>query len=129
MPRAKHVCFISSTSALDTPHYVSLSERLTASHSPTGILESDELDGAQQGLSTGYGQSKWVGEYLMREAGRRGLSGVIVRPGYVLGGSKHGSEYHIPTVDSISTLFNACLRSVVQALPQRPCYGRGTNHD
>jgi len=27
----------------------------------------------------GYGQVKWVSEYLVREAGRRGLRGAIVR--------------------------------------------------
>lgn len=31
-----------------------------------------------------------VSEYLMREAGKRGLSGSIVRPGYILGDSKNG---------------------------------------
>lgn len=93
--RPKRVCFVSSTSALDTPHYVSLSESISKTAEFEGVPESDDLSGAQKGLSTGYGQSKWVGEYLMREAGRRGLSGVIVRPGYVLGDSEQGSEYSV----------------------------------
>ena len=35
--------------------------------------------------------AKWVSEHLSREAGRRGLSGCVVRPGYVLGDSKTGA--------------------------------------
>lgn len=31
------------------------------------------------GTGIGYGQVKWVSEYLTREAGRRGLRGAIVR--------------------------------------------------
>lgn len=89
--RPKHITFVSSTSALDTSHYISLSDQLAATgHS--GIPESDDLSGAESGLQTGYGQTKWVGEYMMREAGKRGLRGTIARPGYVLGDSKSGSE-------------------------------------
>lgn len=55
-----------------------------------GVPESDDLEGSAGDLGTGYGQSKWAGEYLVREAGRRGLSGCVVRPGYVVGDSKTG---------------------------------------
>ena len=74
--KPKHLTFISSTAVLDTEHYASLT---------TPILESDTLDGSRKGLSTGYAQSKYVSEYLMREAGLRGLRGSIVRPGYITG--------------------------------------------
>jgi L-aminoadipate-semialdehyde dehydrogenase len=53
-----------------------------------GIPEDDDLEGARTGLTTGYGQSKWVSEKLLSEAGKRGLRGHIVRPGYVVGDSK-----------------------------------------
>lgn len=53
-----------------------------------GIPEDDDLEGARTGLKTGYGQSKWVSEKLLFEAGKRGLKGHIVRPGYVVGDSK-----------------------------------------
>lgn len=87
--KPKKFAFVSSTSVLDTEYYVKLSEQNLASGG-TGILESDDLEGSRTGLGTGYGQSKWVGEYLVREAGRRGLSGAIIRPGYILGDSKSG---------------------------------------
>ena len=83
--------FVSSTSVLDTEHYVQESERATAA-GLEGISESDDLQGSRQGLGTGYGQSKWVAEYMVREAGKRGLRGCIVRPGYVLGDSKSGGK-------------------------------------
>ncbi|KAL8669050.1 MAG: hypothetical protein Q9168_006339 [Polycauliona sp. 1 TL-2023] len=73
--KPKYFCFISSTSVLDTDHYIQLSS------SGTPVSESDDLEGSRKGLGTGYGQSKWVSEYLVREAGKRGLRGCIVRPG------------------------------------------------
>lgn len=81
--------FVSSTSALDVEHYVDLGERsANDSSSLSGVSESDDLEGARHGLGTGYGQSKWVSEKLLMEAGKRGLKGHIVRPGYVVGDSK-----------------------------------------
>ncbi|KIJ63167.1 putative alpha-aminoadipate reductase [Hydnomerulius pinastri MD-312] len=85
--KQKLLVFVSSTSALDTEHYVRLSDSL--SQMPRrGIPEDDDLEGARTGLKTGYGQSKWVSEKLLFEAGKRGLRGHIVRPGYVVGDSK-----------------------------------------
>jgi L-aminoadipate-semialdehyde dehydrogenase len=81
--------FVSSTSALDTLHYVQLSDSLP--NDPTGLKgvpESDDLEAARHSLKSGYGQSKWVSEKLLFEAGRRGLRGHIVRPGYVVGDSR-----------------------------------------
>ncbi|KIY63135.1 large subunit of L-aminoadipate-semialdehyde dehydrogenase [Cylindrobasidium torrendii FP15055 ss-10] len=80
--KQKSVVFVSSTSAVDTEHYVLLSDAV-----PTGVPEDDDLEGARASLGTGYGQSKWVSEKLLMEAGRRGLRGHIVRPGYVVGDS------------------------------------------
>ena len=93
--RPKSFAFISSTSVLDTEHYVRLSEDSIRAGG-TGVSESDDLEGSSTGLATGYGQSKWVSEYLVKEAGRRGLTGSIIRPGYVLGDSQSGGEQHIP---------------------------------
>lgn len=70
--KPKHMTLVSSTAVLDTAHYASLI---------TPISESDSLQGSRNGLSTGYAQSKYVSEFLMREAGRRGLRGSVVRPG------------------------------------------------
>ena len=88
--KAKHFTFVSSTSALDSKHYIELSDK-SLRNGGAGVSESDDLQGSRTGLSTGYGQSKWVGEFLVKEAGRRGLRGTIVRPGYILGDSKTGS--------------------------------------
>ncbi|KAL4254322.1 ATP-dependent AMP-binding enzyme family protein [Abortiporus biennis] len=86
--RPKQFVFVSSTSAIDTEHYVQLSDSLTLDEGDSaGVPESDDLEGARHGLQTGYGQSKWVSEKLLFEAGKRGLSGHIIRPGYVVGDS------------------------------------------
>ena len=85
--KPKFFCFISSTSVLDTDHYIQLCS------AGTPVAESDDLEGSRKGLGTGYGQSKWVSEYLIREAGRKGLRGCILRPGYVTGDTRNGGEY------------------------------------
>lgn len=85
----KNLVFVSSTSAIDTDHYVQLSESLAHGHSEySGVPESDDLEGAKSTLKTGYGQTKWVSEKLLFEAGKRGLRGHILRPGYVVGDSR-----------------------------------------
>jgi L-aminoadipate-semialdehyde dehydrogenase len=86
--KQKALVFISSTSAIDTEHYVQLSDSLLQGQSDyEGVPESDDLEGARATLKTGYGQTKWVSEKLLFEAGKRGLRGHIVRPGYVVGDS------------------------------------------
>lgn len=92
--KQKSIAFVSSTATLEAPHYVQLSDRL-ADTKQRGVPESDDLEGALSSLKTGYGQTKWVSEKLLREAGRRGLRGHIIRPGYVVGDSKSASGYYL----------------------------------
>lgn len=89
--KAKFFSFVSSTSVLDTDHFVDDSDELT-SRGFAGIPESDDLSGSATGLGTGYGQSKWAAEYIARRAGERGLKGCITRPGYVTGFSQTGAS-------------------------------------
>lgn len=94
--KPKFFVFVSSTSAIDTDYYVQLSDALSGDpNTPGGVPESDDLEGARSSLKTGYGQSKWVSEKLLSEAGRRGLNGHIVRPGYVVGDSESAGEFFI----------------------------------
>ena len=58
----------------------------------TGVSEADDLEGSRKGLGSDYGQSKRAAEYLVRQAGKRGLKGAIIRPGYVTGNPKAGSK-------------------------------------
>ncbi|OBT58212.1 NRPS-like protein [Pseudogymnoascus sp. 24MN13] len=87
--KPKQFSFVSSTSVLDTDTYIKLSDDMTRT-GQGAILESDDMMGSKTGLGTGYGQTKWVSEQLVREAGKRGLSGSVVRPGYILGDSETG---------------------------------------
>ncbi|CEH15249.1 alpha-aminoadipate reductase lys1p [Ceraceosorus bombacis] len=98
--KPKTLTFVSSTSALDTDHYVHLSDSIIQKRSASeadkasggaalnGVPETDDLSGSAQGLGTGYGQSKWVSEKLVMACASRGLRASIVRPGYVVGDSK-----------------------------------------
>ena len=107
--RQKHFVFVSSTSAIDTEHYVQLSDSLAQGGECRGIPEDDDLEGARTGLKTGYGQSKWVCEKLLCEAGKRGLKGHIVRPGYVVGDSRTAGKSDSPEVNFVAdrVLFNS----------------------
>ena len=89
--RPKSVVFVSSTAAIETEYYVRLSDTLV-NQGGLGVPEDDNLEGARTGLQTGYGQTKWVSEKLLLEAGSRGLSGHILRPGYVVGDSESAGE-------------------------------------
>ncbi|KAF2765348.1 large subunit of alpha-aminoadipate reductase [Teratosphaeria nubilosa] len=99
--KPKRLAFISSTSALDTDYYLQQSEY------GNKVLEFDNLEGARQGLGTGYGQSKWVSEKLINEAGKRGLSAVIIRSGYVLGDPKTGVSN---TDDFLVRMLKGCVQ-------------------
>ncbi|KAL1983041.1 hypothetical protein VTN96DRAFT_524 [Rasamsonia emersonii] len=104
--KPKQFAFVSSTSVLDNDHYVQESERIVAAGG-AGISEADDLEGSSSGLGTGYGQSKWVGEYLVKEAGRRGLRGTIIRPGYVTGDSTTGTTN---TDDFLIRMLKGCIQ-------------------
>jgi L-aminoadipate-semialdehyde dehydrogenase len=72
-----------------------------------GLPESDHLINSAKGLATGYGQTKWVSEALMRDAGERGLRGVILRPGYVTGHSGKGTTI---TDDFLVRILKGCIQ-------------------
>lgn len=85
---------MSSTATVETEHFVRLSESLIQK-GHAGLPESDDIEGAREGLTTGYGQSKWVAEKVIMEAGKRGLAGWIVRPGYVVGDSESAGTFSL----------------------------------
>lgn len=103
--RPKTFNFVSSTSVLDTLHYFELSDKCV-SEGKSGILESDSLQGSSKNLGTGYGQSKWAAEYIIRQAGLKGLTGYIVRPGYITGSSINGSSN---TDDFLLRMLKGCV--------------------
>ncbi|KAK3938645.1 hypothetical protein QBC46DRAFT_161602 [Diplogelasinospora grovesii] len=99
--KPKRLAFVSSTSTLDTDYYVELSQ------SGKSVLETDDLEGSRKGLATGYGQSKWASEFIVREAGRRGLVGAVIRPGYIMGDPQSGVSI---TDDFLVRLWKGCLQ-------------------
>ncbi|QPH04919.1 putative secondary metabolism biosynthetic enzyme [Epichloe festucae Fl1] len=104
--KPKLFSFVSSTSTLDTDHYVNLSHNQLATGRGS-VLEADDMQGSRVGLGTGYGQTKWVSEQLVREAGKRGLRGAVVRPGYILG-SRHNGVSN--TDDFLIRLCKGCVQ-------------------
>ncbi|KAF1814762.1 alpha-aminoadipate reductase [Eremomyces bilateralis CBS 781.70] len=104
--KPKHLGFVSSTSVLDTDYYIGLSDGILSAGG-RGVAEKDELHGSKRRLTTGYGQSKWASECLIREAGRRGLAGCIIRPGYVTG---HPTSGMTITDDFLVRLLKGCVQ-------------------
>lgn len=105
--REKFFSFVSSTSAIDTEYFVNLSDTLI-SQGKEGVPEADFLDGSSKGLGTGYGQSKWAAERVIRIAGQEnGLRGCIIRPGYVMGDSKVGISN---TDDFLLRMVKGCVQ-------------------
>ncbi|KAI9707850.1 MAG: large subunit of alpha-aminoadipate reductase [Bogoriella megaspora] len=99
--KPKRFCFVSSTSVLDSQHFVSQSQN------GYPVSEADDLQGSRRGLATGYGQSKWASEHLVREAGKRGLEGCVVRPGYVTGDPITGTSI---TDDFLVRMLKGCVQ-------------------
>ncbi|EMC92814.1 hypothetical protein BAUCODRAFT_263156 [Baudoinia panamericana UAMH 10762] len=99
--KPKRLAFVSSTSALDSEYY------LEQTREGNRVLESDNLEGSRQGLATGYGQTKWVSEKVINEACKRGLSGVIVRSGYILGDPTTGISN---TDDFLIRMLKGCIQ-------------------
>ncbi|POS86947.1 hypothetical protein EPUL_001357 [Erysiphe pulchra] len=104
--KPKIFTFVSSTSVLDTDHYISLSDRSAAS-GRNALLESDDMQGSRDKLKTGYGQTKWVSEQLVLAAGLRGLRGSIVRPGYILNDKETGI---CNTDDFLIRMLKGCIQ-------------------
>ncbi|GMK57641.1 hypothetical protein CspeluHIS016_0404750 [Cutaneotrichosporon spelunceum] len=104
--KPKLFSFISSTATLDNERFVQKSDQLLAD-GKAGLSEEDDLEDSRTGLDTGYGQSKWVAEKLIMEAGKRGLSGWTLRPGYVLGDTKSAVTN---TDDFLWRMVKGCLQ-------------------
>lgn len=104
--KPKAMSFISSTGVLDCEEFVSKSEEILSTGG-SGLSEQDDLEDGRYNLQGGYGQSKWVSEKLLMEASKRGLSGWIVRPGYIMGDSATAVTN---TDDFIWRMVKGCLQ-------------------
>jgi len=89
-------------------HFISTLSVFPETYADQGlVLETDPpLD--EEELQTGYGQSKWVAEQLVREAQDRGLPATIHRFGTLVGDSRTGMT-HKPN-DFFLSLIKGCLQ-------------------
>ena len=83
-------------------HYVS-SNGIFPPGFPEGIMwkEDVDLETLAGGRDDGYGQSKWVAEKLVREAGGRGLPVRVYRPGNISGHGVTGASNPRDTLGAI----------------------------
>ncbi|MEG4345119.1 amino acid adenylation domain-containing protein [Microcoleus sp. A003_D6] len=94
--KIKPIHFISTLGVFYSPHYF---QRQV-------IAESDPLE-YSQGLTSGYGQSKWVAEKLMMMARERGIPICIYRLGRVAGHSQTGA---VATDDWLFRMIKGCIQ-------------------
>ncbi|MEO1122736.1 MAG: amino acid adenylation domain-containing protein [Cyanobacteria bacterium J06639_16] len=89
-------------------HYLSTLD-VFESVAKTGVKvfhENDSIDRGQ-GISSGYAQSKWIAEQLVKRAAERGLSVCIYRPGMVTGHSQSG---HSNTADVLCRFVKSMIQ-------------------
>ncbi len=94
--KPKPVHFISTLSVFSSSAYSELSL----------VKESNPLN-YKHDLESGYAQSKWVAEKLIREAQKRGLSVCIYRPGNITGSKNNGI---CNTNDFIWRMVKSCIQ-------------------
>ncbi len=94
--KIKPVHFISTLGVFYSPQYFQLQV----------VAESDPFNHSQ-GLTSGYGQSKWVAEKLIMIARERGIPACIYRLGRVAGHSQTGA---VSTDDWLFKMIKGCIQ-------------------
>lgn len=89
-------------------HFVSTLSVFPETYADQGLVLETDLPLDEEELQTGYGQSKWVAEQLVREAQDRGLPATIHRFGTLVGDSRTGMT-HKPN-DFFFSLIKGCLQ-------------------
>jgi thioester reductase-like protein len=84
---SKKLFYVSTVSVFDSSEYTE-----------KDILDEHKIP-TSKNLFSGYAQSKWVAEELVKTAFNRGLKGIIFRPGTITGDSKTG----VTSVDDLMT--------------------------
>lgn len=86
-------------------HYIS---SLAVYPGATGAPRWAEVEATDpEGVIGGYRQTKWVGDAMMHEAGRRGLPFAVYRPGLITGAQDTGAC-------STDTFINASIKGCIQ---------------
>jgi thioester reductase-like protein len=87
----RHVLRLATETRLKPIHFSSTLAVLLGDQIQSGLIrESDEFEYPER-MTSGYGQSKWVAERLVRLAATRGVPVAIYRPGRITGDSLTGS--------------------------------------
>ncbi len=87
-------------------NYVSTLRLFDARVDGIPIREDDPVDESQT-MHSGYSQSKWMAEKLLRRAGAQGLPYTVFRPGLVCGAGEDGVSNE---QDAVSLLMKACAQ-------------------
>ncbi|HKX27308.1 MAG TPA: amino acid adenylation domain-containing protein [Blastocatellia bacterium] len=96
--RVKPVHFVSTLSVFPPPNGAP----------PASMTTEAQLLENWQGLSSGYSQSKWVAEQMVRMAGSRGIPIAIYRPSFISGSTRTGA---VNPNDSLTHFIRACMKS------------------
>ncbi len=104
----RDVLRLAATTRIKPVHFSSTLAVLVGDQIQQGVIrESDHYEFPER-MNSGYGQSKWVAEQLVRLAGQRGIPVAIYRPGRITGDSVTGAW-------NADDLFLAGLNFLLQA--------------
>lgn len=98
---------LACTGTLKPLHYTSTLRIFGGWPGRDGVVrESDEVDQSQV-IESGYSQSKWVAEKLVRSAAARGIPVTIFRPGMITGDTVNGMANF---TDIIGRMIKGCIQ-------------------
>lgn len=104
----QEVLRLASQSKIKPVHFISTVDVLTSSNGEIAIVTEDSdrtLCGT--GLHSGYAQSKYMAEQLVKMAHERGLPVTIYRPSNIMGQTKTGV---CPTTSFLARTINGCIQ-------------------
>jgi len=101
----KEIIRLAVTAKLKTINYISTTG--VFSHQRNPIPEIAEPPGSYINFSSGYNQSKWVSEGLLRQANSRGVPIRIIRPGSIYADTVTGYDNH-------DDLVNRLIRGIIE---------------
>ncbi|WP_190285783.1 non-ribosomal peptide synthetase [Montanilutibacter psychrotolerans] len=104
----QEVLRLASSGKLKHVHYISTMSTIPPIDALQEIVSTEEeLFECWQGLASGYAQSKWVAEKILRIGGSRGIPFTVYRPTHISGSTRDGASNPI---DTWSLFMDACLQ-------------------
>jgi thioester reductase-like protein len=107
----REILELASTGKIKPLHYLSSYAPFDSIHNAGKTIYEKDVPLHSDGLSTGYNETKWVAEKMVRNAGGQGLPVAIYRVGWVVGHTETGvwnASDFIPRLIQACTILHKC---------------------